>query len=357
VSDLFTQPALITAVTRARSSDVNTLETAVAAAFTKLPNEAEVKQSTANYAAGTGVVNAYVVTLPYPPTSYTDGMEVCFKPSISNSGASTINVNALGAKTIVNPDGSVLSAGAIPINGFSVIRYNATTGLFVLINPATMVQGGSGYATLNGNEVLSNKTLSSPVINNATFNGATFATQAPNDNTTKAATTAYVDAADALKAPLASPVFTGTPAAPTPAPNNNSTRIPTTAYVDAADALKAPLASPVFSGIVSDAAGGLRDIPQNSQDTAYQLVLGDAGKHILKPASTARTYTVPANATVAFPLGTAVTFVNLGGTTNNVTVARAGGVSIYRAGTNADITITPGDMVTIVKVGTDIWQA
>jgi len=75
----------------------------------------------------------------------------------------------------------------------------------------------------------------------------------------------YVDSQDALKAPLASPVFTGNPTAPTPTAGDNDTTLATTAfvknavdtgdalkadktYVDAADALKAPLASPVFTG-------------------------------------------------------------------------------------------------------------
>jgi hypothetical protein len=35
-------------------------------------------------------------------------------------------------------------------------------------------------------------------------------------------------------APLASPIFTGTPAAPTPTANDNSTKLATTAYVDSA---------------------------------------------------------------------------------------------------------------------------
>jgi hypothetical protein len=43
-----------------------------------------------------------------------------------------------------------------------------------------------------------------------------------------------VTSALAAKAPLASPTFTGTPAAPTPTANDNSTKIATTAYVDAA---------------------------------------------------------------------------------------------------------------------------
>lgn len=68
------------------------------------------------------------------------------------------------------------------------------------------------------------------------FTGGSIAvpTASAGDNTTKAASTAYVDAADALKANLASPTFTGTPAAPTAAPGTNTTQIATTAFVDAA---------------------------------------------------------------------------------------------------------------------------
>ena len=55
------------------------------------------------------------------------------------------------------------------------------------------------------------------------------------------------------RAPLASPTFTGTPAAPTAAQGTNTTQIATTAFVNAeiaADtAAKAPLASPTFTGV------------------------------------------------------------------------------------------------------------
>jgi len=61
-----------------------------------------------------------------------------------------------------------------------------------------------------------------------------------------AATKQYVDTADALKANLASPVFTGDPTAPTPATADNDTSIATTAYVKAQG--YATLASPVFTG-------------------------------------------------------------------------------------------------------------
>lgn len=57
----------------------------------------------------------------------------------------------------------------------------------------------------------------------------------------------------AAKAPIASPTFTGTPAAPTASQGTNTTQIATTAFVNAeiaADtAAKAPLASPTFTGV------------------------------------------------------------------------------------------------------------
>lgn len=51
-----------------------------------------------------------------------------------------------------------------------------------------------------------------------------------------------------LKAPLASPALTGSPTAPTPTAGDSSTAVATTAFVTAADNLKAPLASPTFTG-------------------------------------------------------------------------------------------------------------
>ena len=51
------------------------------------------------------------------------------------------------------------------------------------------------------------------------------------------------------KSPLASPTFTGVPAAPTAAAATNTTQLATTAFVTTANNLKANLASPTFTGI------------------------------------------------------------------------------------------------------------
>lgn len=57
---------------------------------------------------------------------------------------------------------------------------------------------------------------------------------------------------------------------------------------------------------------GTEWILQNSQSAAYTTVLTDAGKHIYHPSAdtTARIWTIDSNANVAYPIGTAITFIN-----------------------------------------------
>ena len=54
------------------------------------------------------------------------------------------------------------------------------------------------------------------------------------------------------------------------------------------------------------------NIPQNSKSAAYTTVLADSWKHIYHPSAdtTARTFTIDSNTNVAYPIWTALTFVN-----------------------------------------------
>ena len=79
-----------------------------------------------------------------------------------------------------------------------------------------------------------------------TFTGTvTIPTPTAGDNSTKAASTAFVATSFA---PLASPTLTGTPAAPTASANTNTTQIATTAFVMTELGDYAPLASPALTG-------------------------------------------------------------------------------------------------------------
>ncbi len=69
------------------------------------------------------------------------------------------------------------------------------------------------------------------------------------------------------KAPLASPTFTGTPAAPTASPGTNTTQVATTAFVATS---YAPLASPTFTGAPS-LPTGTTAVTQSANDNSTKL--------------------------------------------------------------------------------------
>lgn len=100
-------------------------------------------------------------------------------------------------------------------------------------------------------------------------------------------------------------------------------------------------------------------IPQNSQSAAYTLVLSDAGKHIYHPSAdtTARTWTIPANASVAFPIGTAVTFDNDAGA-GAITIAITSDtlVLVGAAGSTGSRTLASGGQATALKVTATRWR-
>lgn len=78
--------------------------------------------------------NAYVVTTPGQPTVvYADGNTVEFKPNFTNTGVSTINVNAIGAVPILRFNGSALIAGDLTANVWTTVVYNSTFNAFTVI--------------------------------------------------------------------------------------------------------------------------------------------------------------------------------------------------------------------------------
>jgi hypothetical protein len=102
---------------------------------------------------------------------------------------------------------------------------------------------------------------------------------------------------------------------------------------------------------------GFRNIPQNSQSAAYTLVLADSGKHILHPSAdtTARTFTIPANSDVAFPIGTAITFINQNGA-GVVTIAiTTDTMRLSPAGTTGSRTLAANGSATAIKITSTEW--
>ena len=102
---------------------------------------------------------------------------------------------------------------------------------------------------------------------------------------------------------------------------------------------------------------GFRNIPQNSQSAAYTLVLADSGKHILHPSAdtTARTFTIPANSSVAFPIGTAITFVNQNGAGVVTIDITTDTMRLSPAGTTGSRTLAANGVATCIKLTSTEW--
>ena len=99
---------------------------------------------------------------------------------------------------------------------------------------------------------------------------------------------------------------------------------------------------------------GYMGIPQSTAATtgSYTIVAADAGEHIYTTAT--RTITIPANSSVAFPVGTAISFVAATGAT--VTIAITSDTLLLAGpGTTGSRTLAPFGMATALKITSTSW--
>jgi hypothetical protein len=102
-------------------------------------------------------------------------------------------------------------------------------------------------------------------------------------------------------------------------------------------------------------AVGFRNTPVNSQSADYTLVLADSGKTIFHPVAddNARTFTIPANSSVAYAVGTVISFVNL---QNTVTIAiTTDTMYLANDGATGSRTLAEYGMASAMKVDSTSW--
>lgn len=118
----------------------------------------------------------------------------------------------------------------------------------------------------------------------------------------------------------------------------------------------------VFIGDGSTAGGigvgGAVAFEQSIKSVDYTLVLQDAGKQIFHPASdiVVRTYTIPANSAVPFPIGTVLQFaVDPSGV--DVNIAINDDTLVLGSGVTGTIRLDPGNILTAIKITSTKWLA
>ena len=83
-------------------------------------------QAGGDYATSTGTTNAYVLALDAQIVAYTTGAIYKFKANFTNTGNATLNVNAIGVKTIKKQNGENLSPNDIISGDIVIVVYDGT---------------------------------------------------------------------------------------------------------------------------------------------------------------------------------------------------------------------------------------
>lgn len=110
----------------------------------------QIQNSSFVYASTTGAANTYVISLSPAVTSLVSGLKIQALINVSNTGSSTLNVNGLGAISIIsNISGATLFSNDLRAGRLAELIYNGTN--FLLLNPLSATDlkyvGASMYMT------------------------------------------------------------------------------------------------------------------------------------------------------------------------------------------------------------------
>jgi hypothetical protein len=105
------------------------------------------------------------------------------------------------------------------------------------------------------------------------------------------------------------------------------------------------------TGTIAATSPGFRGIPQNSRTSGYTLALTDAGKHI---SITTGGITIPANSSVAFPVGTTIVIYNNGSSAQNIAIT-SDTLRLAGTATTGTRSLAQRGVATCIKVASTEW--
>jgi hypothetical protein len=92
--------------------------------------------------------------------------------------------------------------------------------------------------------------------------------------------------------------------------------------------------------------------------TTYTFILGDANNELITASNAAaQTYSIPTNASVAFPIGAQINIIQIGAGQVTINAVTSGTTTVLSTGATA---ATPKcrvqySVATCIKAGTDLW--
>jgi len=265
-------------------------------------------------------------------------------PAISGAALTSLNANSLGSGTIPNarfpatlPAASAANLTSIPaanitgtlaaISGANLTNLNATnlsTGTVAAARLATALSALNGltpaadalpyYTSASASAVTTLTAAARTLLDDASVSAmrttlelGTMALEAAANYLAKSGNlSGLADNAVArtnLGLGTAAIVNTGTSGAAIPLLNGANTHSGANTFSAGID-ISTPLTTPTTT------EAGYMGTPHNTQNGAYGFVLADRGKTVDHTSATPHTYTIPANASVAFPIGTVICIDN-----------------------------------------------
>ena len=294
-------------------------------------------------------------------TAYTTGQMFWFVASGTNTGATTLNIDSLGAKSITRGT-AALAAGDIISGSVALVVYDGTQFQLLSINRSIQVNGtiasatttnigaaNAEYLAVSGTTTITAfdtvtagiyRVLKFDGILTLTHNGASLILPGSASITTAAGDVAgFVSLGSGNWRCEWYQRANGAPIA----------------LASEAEALAGTDTAKVLTAATGKAVN--TRLQQNSQSADYVLTIDDAGKQIFHPSAdtTPRTFTIPANGTVPFAVGTAVTFINQNGAGTITIAITTDTMRLAGAGTTGSRTLSANGIATAVKIGTTEW--
>lgn len=308
-----------------------------------------------------GSSNAYTLTTNSTHAALADIPLLTFRLDRANTGAATLNVDSLGAKSL-RMGGAATASGDLLADTVISVAYNATDDAFDIVNTLSVAQLEAKLGDLAAQDTVNNDDWSGTDL--AVANGGTGASTAGDARTNlglgSLATASTINNSN----------WSGTDLAVTNGGTGSSTAAgaATNLGLGTGD-------SPTFTGLTlsgssfdpgsasvttdNDTADevGFKGSPINEQNGNYTLLLTDAGRTIHKSSGGGgETITIPANASVAFPVGTLIGISHSGGA-GTLSIAITSDTLVNTAtGSTGTRTLDSNGMAVIQKVASTTWK-
>lgn len=301
-----------------------------------------------------GTADAITLTTTPAPyqAAYAAGHMFALKTtSVNATTTPTLNVSSLGAKTIKLPGGVAVAAPQWAIGDLLLLMYDGTD--MILLAGYSVSAAGSQTITRNTQTGTSYTVLTGDRGKWITYsNAAAVAVTLPQANGTTFGGGWYsyhenIGVGTVTITPTTSTLNGGTAIV---------LRTGEWALIESDNTNYRALTTGRVVGGASVREVGTRGIPITTQDATYGFVLGDEGGAIRHSSVSAHTYTIPANGSVGFPVGSAITIINEPGA-GNLTIAITTDTLNRGDGTagTGNRTIPANAVATILKTSSTTW--